>query len=182
MHKPIPLLLLGLGNVLCGDDGLGVAAVHELARRYVVPADVRLIDGGTLGLSLLPYIEDAQRAVLIDAVRADAPAGTLLRLQGADVAAAVAYRLSTHQVGVADMLDAARWRDRLPEPLVLFGIVPASLDLGVSLSPTVWQRLPDLVVRVAAAVAELGYELSAKVHDEGVGTWIPGHVTGSAWL
>jgi len=69
----VPLLVLGLGNVLCGDDGTGVVAVHLLERRYRVPDGVQVLDGGTLGLSLLPYLEQAQQAILVDAIRAEHP-------------------------------------------------------------------------------------------------------------
>ena len=75
-----PLLILGLGNVLLGDDGVGPAVIARLRDSYVAAAGSLLLDGGTLGLSLLPYLEDAQTVILVDAVAADAPAGTLVRL------------------------------------------------------------------------------------------------------
>jgi hydrogenase maturation protease len=73
--RPVPLLVLGLGNLLCGDDGLGAVAVHLLQRRYRVPDGVSVLDGGTLGLSLLPYLEEAHEAILVDAIRGEGPAG-----------------------------------------------------------------------------------------------------------
>ena len=77
------LLVLGLGNVLLGDDGAGPAVIAWLRQTRLAPAGTRLFDGGTLGLSLLPYLEDARRVILVDAVAADASAGTLVRLEGA---------------------------------------------------------------------------------------------------
>ena len=70
MNRRIPLLVLGLGNVLLRDDGLGVAAVGRLADRYDRPEGVRILDGGTLGLSLLPHLEDAEQVILVDAIQA----------------------------------------------------------------------------------------------------------------
>jgi hydrogenase maturation protease len=157
MDKPIPLLVLGLGNVLCGDDGLGAAAVARLARDWEAPEGALVLDGGTLGLSLLPYFEDARDAILVDAVRADAPPGTLVSLSGEDVAPAVRDRLSVHQIGVADLLDGARLTDRYPPRLVLLGIVPASLALGIERSPEVEARLPDLVEAVVNEAARMGH-------------------------
>ena len=69
------LLVLGLGNVLLGDDGVGPAAVARLHDHHVIPDGVLCLDGGTLGLSLLPYLEDARMVVMVDAIAADAPAG-----------------------------------------------------------------------------------------------------------
>jgi hydrogenase maturation protease len=157
MSKRTPLLVLGLGNVLLEDDGVGAAAVAVLLEQYTPPEGVRVLDGGTLGLSLLPYLEDADTVILVDAVRADAPPGSVVHLEGADVAPAVATRLSPHQVGVADLLDGARWLGRYPDHLVLLGVVPESMELAVGLSPRVHAALPDLVDRIVAEARGLGF-------------------------
>ena len=166
MDKSVPLLILGLGNLLCGDDGLGVAAVQRLLDAYEAPEGVRILDGGTLGLSLLPYLEDAERAILVDAIRDDAPPGSFVRLTGEDVAPAVSARLSVHQVGVADLLDGARWLGRTPETLVLLGLVPESVELSIDLSASVASRLPELVQRVADEAAALGFPLRPRLPHE----------------
>jgi hydrogenase maturation protease len=164
--SPVALLVLGLGNVLCADDGLGVVAVRRLLRRYEVPDGAVVLDGGTLGLSLLPVVEDARMAILVDAVRADGPAGSFVRLEGDDVAPAVAERLSVHQVGVADLLGVARWREHCPSPLILLGLVPESLDLSVCRTPRVAAALDDLVERVVAEARALGYVFEPRTSDE----------------
>jgi len=161
-----PLLVLGLGNVLCGDDGTGAVAVHLIERRYRAPESVELLDGGTLGLSLLPYLEQAEQAILVDAIRAEAPPGTLVRLEGDEVAPAVAARLSVHQVGVVDLLDAARWRGRLPQRLVLLGLVPQSLELGVRRTPAVEAALPSLVEAVVDEAGRMGHPFHPRTDDE----------------
>jgi hydrogenase maturation protease len=157
MSKRTPLLVLGLGNVLLEDDGVGSAAVALLRDRYRFPAGVQVLDGGTLGLSLLPYLEDADALILVDAVRADGPPGTFVRLEGDDVPPAVATRLSPHQIGVADLLDGARWLDRSPRRVVLLGLVPESMELAIGLSAHVSVALPDLVARVADEAGALGH-------------------------
>jgi hydrogenase maturation protease len=157
------LLVLGLGNVLCGDDGLGVAAIEELARRYRLPPDVTVLDGGTLGLDLLGALGEARAAVLVDAVAApDCAPGTPVRLEGDDAELAVGERLSPHQIGVADLLAAARLIGCHPETLVLVGLVPASTELGIGCSPPVAAALPALVARVAAECGALGYALEER--------------------
>lgn len=158
-ESPIDLLVLGLGNVLLGDDGAGPAAIAGLRDARVGRGCVRVLDGGTLGLSLLPYLEDARRVILVDAVAADAPAGTLVRLEGADVGPAVATRLSPHQIGVADLLEGARWHDREPQRLVLLGVVPQSIELAVGLSEPVRRALPRLIDLVCAEARDCGFPL-----------------------
>jgi hydrogenase maturation protease len=165
LDRPSELLVLGLGNVLCGDDGVGPAAINLLARRYDSPEGVMLIDGGTLGLALLPYIEDAQRVLLIDAVRTDQPPGSFVRLHGEEVAPAVAARLSVHQVGVAELLEAARWRGTYPPQLTLLGLVPATLELGLKRTAAVETQLPELVERIVEEAARLGYRFREKNHE-----------------
>lgn len=164
--RSVPLLVLGLGNVLCGDDGLGAVAVHLLQRRYQAPDGALVLDGGTLGLSLLPTLEEARDAILVDAIRADGAPGTFVRLEGEDVAPAVAARLSVHQVGVLDLLEAARWRGRYPPRLVLLGLVPESLELGVGRTPEVEAALPRLVETIVAEAAALGHVFVARTADE----------------
>lgn len=155
------LLVLGLGNLLCRDDGLGVTAVSMLTRRWRAPAGARVLDGGTLGLALLPWIEDAERVILVDAIRLDEPPGTLVRLEGEqEVMRAAASRLSVHQIGVADLLDGALLRGRLPAKLVLLGIVPERIDLGLDKSPQVEAALPALVDLVVAEASAQGFRFA----------------------
>ncbi|HSQ64715.1 MAG TPA: HyaD/HybD family hydrogenase maturation endopeptidase [Polyangiaceae bacterium] len=151
------LLVLGLGNPLCGDDGAGVAAVSRLRERYLPPPGVLVLDGGTLGLSLLPYLREARAVILVDAVAAQEPAGTLVRLQGDDVARAAAHRLSVHQIGVADLLDGARLLGGYPEVLVLVGVVPAHTELSIERSPAVQARVDDLVQAVVDEAGRMGH-------------------------
>lgn len=165
MIDPVDLLVLGLGNPLCGDDGAGVAAVSRLRERYEAPAGAIVLDGGTLGLSLLPYLRLARTVILVDAIAADAPAGTLVRLEGDDVAPAAAHRLSPHQVGVADLLDGARLLGGYPEAIVLVGVVPSHLELSVERSPVVEARIDDLVQATIEEAARTGHVFTRREGD-----------------
>ena len=160
------LLVLGLGNVLCGDDGLGVAAVAEIHRRYAIPDHVQVLDGGTLGLALLSYFEKNGDVILVDAIAADQEAGSFVRLEGDDVAPAVRHRLSVHQIGVADLLDSLRLIDSFPRRLVLLGLVPETIDLGLEKSKSVGRMMPYLLERIVEEVQRLGYELEPKEENE----------------
>jgi hydrogenase maturation protease len=166
MIDAVDLLVLGLGNALCGDDGAGVSAVARLRERYEAPPGVLVLDGGTLGLSLLPYLQLARTVILVDAIAADAPPGTLVRLDGDDVAPAAAHRLSPHQVGVADLLDGARLLGGYPEAFVLVGVVPAQLELSLERSPAVAARIDDLVLATVQEAARMGHVFTRREHND----------------
>lgn len=164
-------LVLGLGNLLCGDDGLGVVAAQELARRYEMPTGVVVLDGGTLGLSLLPHLEQARIVLLLDAVAADAPAGSLVRLEGEAVAPAAACRLSPHQVGVAELLDALQLLGRWPQRLLLLGLVPAHIGLRFGLSEPVAAQMDELIGCAVEELRLLGHAPTPKVDHETAPAW-----------
>jgi hydrogenase maturation protease len=155
-------LVLGLGNVLCGDDGLGVAAVARLCERFEIAPEVQVADGGTLGLSLLGLFDGVEDALLVDAILADAASGSLVRLEGADVAPAARERLSVHQVGVADLLDALELLGGAPPRLSLLGLVPERIELGMERSRPVERALPELVDAVAREIRERGHALAPR--------------------
>jgi len=161
----VGVVVLGLGNVLLADDGIGAAAVDRLERDYRIPPEVRLVEGGTLGLSLLDVVGGAEHLILVDAVATDAPPGTLVRLDGGDVMDAVRERLSVHQVGVADLLNAARLIGRYPASVLLLGLVPGSIGLGVGRTSAVDAALDALVAAIVREVQTLGYELVAHPHS-----------------
>lgn len=160
------LLVLGLGNVLCGDDGLGVAAVERLQRDYDLPPGARVLDGGTLGMTLLGYFEAGDDVILVDAIRAEGPPGTFVRLEGDAVAPAVRDRLSCHQIGVHDLLDGLRLLGAFPRRLVLLGLVPESIELELGLTPDVAAALPDLITAVVDEARRLGHELTPRADDD----------------
>jgi hydrogenase maturation protease len=153
------LLVLGLGNVLCSDDGLGVAAIELLTRRFRIPEHVRVLDGGTLGLSLLSQIRASEDVILVDAIAGAGPPGTFIRLDGELVAPAVRTRLSCHQIGVADLLSVLEILDAYPRRLILLGLVPRTLELGLGCSPEIESQLDDLVGRIVDEARRLGFEL-----------------------
>jgi hydrogenase maturation protease len=157
MSDRTPVLVLGLGNVVCTDDGAGIAAIHKLIREYDLPEGVSALDGGTLGLSLLPLVDSADQVILVDAIKADGPPGTQVRIEGEEVAPAVYERLSPHQIGVADLLAGASLLDRYPERVVVIGVVPESIELGLERTPAVEASIPELVDRVVEELTAMGY-------------------------
>jgi hydrogenase maturation protease len=142
-------LVLGLGNILRQDEGLGIHAVGRLQTRYRLPRQVRALDGGTMGLDLLPYLEDASAVLLIDAVQTGQPPGSLVRLEGQAIPSALALKMSSHQVGLQELLATSLLRGTLPARMVLWGIEPASIAWGLELSPVVGAAIGELVDAVA---------------------------------
>ncbi len=169
MSHSVRLLVLGLGNVLCGDDGVGPAVVAELGRRYAPPSGARVVDGGTLGLALLPLLADAEQILLVDSVLTGDPPGTLVRLDGDDVTPAVRSRLSVHQVGVADLLDGLRLCGHWPHRLGLVGVVPETFELQLGRSPAVERVIPALVEAVVEEASRWGHVFAPMATKEQTG-------------
>ena len=150
------ILVLGIGNVLLTDEGIGIRALKELERRYHFPDQVELLDGGTAGIELLRHISNRDHLIIIDAMKSDQEPGTVVRVDGTEVPAAFRTRISPHQLGLSDLLAAAMLTDELPENLVLFGVEPESLDVGLDLSDRVEASVDKLVHAVVEELRAIG--------------------------
>jgi len=139
------MLVLGIGNLVMNDDAAGVLVAQELDERYKDrPENLQIIDGGTLGLDLLVYIEWADKLVLIDAVDCGLDAGTVVKLEGEDIDVAFESKLSAHQMGMKDMLLTAELMDYRPEEVVLYGIQSGNVEMDMELSAPVQSNLKKL--------------------------------------
>jgi hydrogenase maturation protease len=152
----LDILVLGIGNVLLTDEGVGVRALNELERRYTFPENVELLDGGTAGIELLRHIRNRDYLIIIDAMKFDQEPGTVSRVEGQDVPAAFRTRISPHQLGLSDLLAAAMLTDELPKNLVLFGVEPESLDIGLDLTDTVEASLEKLTGAILEELRSIG--------------------------
>ncbi|HEX9874738.1 MAG TPA: hydrogenase maturation protease [Deferrimonas sp.] len=139
--------IIGIGNPLMGDDGIGIAAVSALEKEGV-PEGVEIIDGGTGGLTLLTLMEGAKRVILVDAVETGREPGTILRLAGEDLEPETsASSLSLHSSGLPEVLALGRALGTLP-PLILFGVQPDSVEVRLGLSEPVAAALPSLLALI----------------------------------
>ena len=150
------ILVLGIGNVLLTDEGIGVRALNELERRYTFPENVELLDGGTAGIELLRHIRNRDYLIIIDAMKFHQEPGTVTRVEGNDVPAAFRTRLSPHQLGLSDLLAAAMLTDELPPNLVLFGVEPENLDIGLDLTDTVEASVEKLTGAIIEELRSIG--------------------------
>jgi len=152
------VLVLGIGNILNSDEGVGVHAVREMQQSFAAVDGVELLDGGTLGLSLLPLIEEATHLLLLDAIDAGRPAGTIIELDKEQIPLLGKLRLSQHQLTFQEVMGLALIRGKLPVHLHLIGIQPASLAIGVGLSQEVRAALPDMLDRATQVLAMWGVD------------------------
>lgn len=139
-----PTLILGIGNILLRDEGVGVRAV-EAMRHEPLPDGVELLDGGTSGADLIDDVADRARLIVIDAVDADARAGTLFRLGLDDLLARADGPISLHEFGLLETLQAARHLGCAPREVVIFGVQPQQTHPGLDLSETVAAVLPRVI-------------------------------------
>jgi hydrogenase maturation protease len=144
------------------DEGVGVRVVERLATVYDLPEGVQLLDGGTLGLDLLYYLEGIENLLIVDAVETGKKPGTLLRLDGDGVPAFLSAHISPHEIGVPDMLFAAKLKDVYPRNVVLWGVQPALLDIGLELSPAVQAQVDVLVNKIVGQLEQWTYQLKRK--------------------
>jgi hydrogenase maturation protease len=143
------VLVLGLGNVLRGDEGLGVHALQRLTDGYVLPPQVEAVDGGTLGLDLLPYLDGTPALLVIDAVQAGRTPGSLVRLQDEAIMPALALKLSLHQAGLRELLATSRLLGTHPAHVVLLGVEPDTIGWTTELSAPVAASMDALLDAVA---------------------------------
>ena len=153
--RPDKVVVLGVGHLLMGEEGLGVRCVLDLVRAGGLPAGVRVVEGGTSTHELLEDLEDLDALVIVDAVAAKEPPGTVVRFEGSRVPAAFSNTLSPHQHGINDLLASLAFLGREPRHVVLLGVQPQRLALGMELSPTVEAVMPELTRRVHAELAAI---------------------------
>ena len=155
-------VVLGVGNILLSDEGIGVHAVNALAAHYEIPAEVELIDGGTSAMDCLDQIAEADFLLIADCVRGGREPGALVRLGDGELQAFFRTRISPHQVGLSDVLATLALHDLSPARTVLIGAEPKSLALGLELTPELAAVLPALVKTLAAELSAAGFTLAPR--------------------
>jgi hydrogenase maturation protease len=159
-----PVLVLGVGNELLGDDGVGVVA----ARRMAVPPTpgVEVLDGGTLGLMLMPYLAGRQAVLVLDAVSpVHGKPGDIVVLRDGEVRRGHGVRATAHDIGLVDALSAAELAGCAPRRVALVGIVPDSITDRWGLSPLLTARLDTMVAAARTVLTEWGVEVGVEVPD-----------------
>lgn len=146
-------LILGVGNLLLSDDGIGVVAAQQLQALYAQHEDVQVVDGGTCGLDLLQYLEGTERLIVVDAAYLGQSPGAIRRLEGESVPAFLSQKISPHEINLPELLFSAKLVGIYPAQVVIFAVQPQTIETGIQLSPPVAQALDELLRLVTAEIS-----------------------------
>ncbi len=155
-------VILGIGNTILSDEGVGVRAAEALQAAFHIPEDVEVIDGGTAGMELLDPLTGVDLLLVLDAVKAKRAPGELVVLAGKEVPVFFRAKLSPHQVSICDVLASLEFAGSPPKDIVLIGVEPESFELGMELTPRIAAAVPAMVARAQAELAQRGVELLPK--------------------
>ncbi|MBW1818140.1 MAG: HyaD/HybD family hydrogenase maturation endopeptidase [Deltaproteobacteria bacterium] len=157
------ITVLGVGNILFADEGVGVRVMEALEDRYEFPENVSLVDGGVLGLNLLGTICDADELIVIDAVKNGEPPGTLHRLVGDEIPKRILAKNSIHQVDLLETLTACQMIDKVPETVII-GVEPEDIEnLDLELTPIIREKVDDLVDMALNELKRLGVTVRPRI-------------------
>jgi len=145
-------LILGIGNTLNHDEGLGVHALDFLRNELKDNHDINIEDGGTLGLNLLPFVEGSSHLLILDTIDSNKEAGTIIELVGDEIPLFKEVKMSYHQTTFQEVLAFAKLRGKLPKHLYLLGIQPFDVSLGIGLSKIVLDSMPNLIKRAKSII------------------------------
>lgn len=148
--------LIGIGNVLLQDERVGVHVVETIRERFSFSPEIEILDGGTLGLDLLPVIERFDKVLFVDAVNFGKEPGYIGVLEGDEIPAVLYVKLSAHHVGLADLLSVAKLTGVLPEKICLVGIQPqdSEFSFGLELSEQISDKIEPMIEQVIAKLQE----------------------------
>ena len=152
--KEPTITILGLGNILMTDEGVGVHTVNEFEKRYEVPDYVEIVDGGAAGLDLIPFIEGREKVLMVDAVNFDREPGFIDTLENEAIPIRLTQKASMHHLGLMDVLCIVRMSGNIPKDMCIIGIQPKSLDLGIDMTKEIWDKEQELIDRIVAKLRE----------------------------
>lgn len=155
-------LVLGVGNILLRDDGLGVRTAEFFERSYSSGSDVSCLDGGTAGAGLLPLFGEFSHIIIIDALSSDSPPGTIRAFSGEDlIKKGARLKTTAHSIGVKDLLALAAFEGSCPEVSII-GIVPSDISPGLELSDEVMDALPEAARTISRELKRFGFKTAKR--------------------
>lgn len=159
------VVVLGVGNPLMADDGAGIEALQRLQSRWILPAQVHCVDGGTWGMALLPEFDAADVLIVLDAILCDRAPGTLVRISGEHVPRRIPPHLSPHEINLHELFALAEFRGTMPEVVVALGVRPARVDWDVGLTPMVAAAIDGLADAAAMELRALGVSVRRRTSE-----------------
>jgi len=152
-------VVLGIGNTILTDEAAGVRAVEALEKAFKIPPDVLLIDGGTSGMEMIEDLSDLDLLIVLDVVKTGAAPGTLVKIAGDEIPIFFRNKLSPHQIALPDVLASLELLDAIPKEIIVLGVEPISLELGMEMTETVAAQIPGLMQMAADELISRGYAL-----------------------
>jgi hydrogenase maturation protease len=139
------ITILGIGNIIMQDEGIGVRAIEQLDEMYHFPNHVQLLDGGCLGMELLPFLDETAKLLIVDAMEARTSPGVCQRVAGDEVRQYFRQKLSVHEIGISEILASMEITERAIGEVVIIGMQPETIDVGLDLSETAHANMPELL-------------------------------------
>ncbi len=162
------VMILGVGNLLFSDEGFGIRVVEELERRYAFPANVSVVDGGVLGVSLLGIMSQADHLIVVDVIRNQGTPGDLYRLAGEAIPERIRAKNSLHQIDFLEALTLCQAMDKVPEAVII-GVEPEDIrTLQTELTATTQNRMEAIIQMVLGELERLGITCTHKGTDDHV--------------
>jgi len=155
-NKPNRKIILGLGNTLNKDEGLGVHALKAIELLLGEIEGLEFVDGGVLGLNLLPWVEESSHLLVLDAINARKEPGSVIELTGDQIPMYTGIKMSDHQITFQEVLGLAKFREKLPPNLHLIGAQPVDIAIGLDLSPQIDSIIPEIVTRAENQLSDWG--------------------------
>ncbi|SDN31437.1 hydrogenase maturation protease [Desulfonauticus submarinus] len=162
MREKIPVLVLGVGNILYTDEGIGVKVIQKLEELYEFSENVVLLDGGTLGMKLMDYILRSENLIIVDAVLGDGEPGEIYRLEGDGLRKSISFKNSLHQTDLVDTLTYCELMGNRPKAVVI-GVEPKNMDdVNMKVSPELERVIPLVIEKVLAEIKRVGGDFKKK--------------------
>ena len=155
-------VVLGIGNTILTDEAAGVRAVELLEQRYRVPDNVLVIDGGTSGMEMIEDLSNLDFLIVIDVVKTGQAAGTVVKIAGDEIPVFFRRKLSPHQIALPDVLASLELLDAMPKEIIVLGVEPISLELGMEMTETIAAKVPLLVEMAVMELRARDYPLEAR--------------------
>jgi len=156
------IMILGVGNLLCRDEGVGIRVVEALQERYSFPDHVTVKDGGTLGIHLLGTISHVDYLIVLDVIRNGGRPGTLYRIAGKEIPKRIYAKNSLHDVDLLEALTLCQALDNVPETVIL-GVEPVDIEsLSIELTPLIQGKVDSLIDKVLEELESLGIRLKRR--------------------
>jgi hydrogenase maturation protease len=160
-----PVCIIGLGNILLRDEGVGVHVINTIRQRYTFTPDVEVIDGGTMGLDLLPFLEGKDRVLIIDAVDFGREPGYIGIIENDAIPSMLNPKLSVHHIGLSDLLFAAKLMGISPSEIRLVGIQPESIDVGLDMTEGIRGKVEEILGLSIDSLKGWGIECALRFHQ-----------------